>query len=48
MIPVDAVHKECSNQCDDGHPVIIGSVPIDLPAVPAEREEEFDASLGMD
>ena len=48
MIPIEPIDKQGGEHCNDGHAVVVDADEIDLPAVPAEGEEEFHAPVHVD
>jgi hypothetical protein len=48
IIPIDSIDENRDQNSDDGHPIVIRSDEVDLPAVPAEREEMHQVTLHVD
>ena len=48
MIPVESVYEDRRKNRNNGHSVVIRSDQIELPAVPAEGKQEFDAASNVD
>jgi len=48
IIPIDSIHEKRSQNHNHGDQIVIRSVHIDLPALPAERKDKFYAPVRVD